>query len=146
MFCPSDQTIWASVFVRDCYHEQDGRRLFHQLTVAHFHEAQLNAGFFFFGSALPRRHECARVSGCVLVIGDRTLSERSCLKRKKPRAINSGLVCLAALFAFAPSIQRIYQAIIFLQAFSDKIYLCDKFCIFIPLQFLHGRMVYLSLN
>lgn len=53
MFCPSDQTIWASVFVRESNHEQDGRRLFHQLTVAHFHEAQLNAGFSFWQHSKP---------------------------------------------------------------------------------------------
>ena len=74
------------------------------------------------------------------------LNALTCCANEKPRAIHSGLVCLAALFAFAPSIQRIYQAIIFLQAFSDKIYLCDKFCIFISLQLLHSCMVNLSLN
>lgn len=85
---------------------------------------------------------------------------------KKPRAIHSGLlpyqasmqnlniICgrvvwtsiWSAQFAFAPSIQRIYQAIIFLQAFSDKFYLCDKFCIFIQFQLLHSRVINLSLN
>ncbi len=34
----------------------------------------------------------------------------------------------------------------FFASFSDKIYLCDKFCITINLQLLHSCMVNLSLN
>ncbi|MDI5404891.1 hypothetical protein MJM25_26365, partial [Salmonella enterica subsp. enterica serovar Lubbock] len=43
-------------------------------------------------ASLPRRHECARVSGCVLVIGDRALSEMSCQKCKKPVVFASGFL------------------------------------------------------
>ncbi len=40
MVMASDQTIWASVFVRESNHEQDDRRLLAQSLVAHFHEAR----------------------------------------------------------------------------------------------------------
>lgn len=61
MVMASDQTIWASVFVRESNHEQDDRRLLTQSLVAHFHEAQLNAGFSFLQNALPRSHEAHEV-------------------------------------------------------------------------------------
>ena len=51
MVMTSDQTIWASVFVRERIHGQDGKRLLAQSLVAHFHEAQLNAGFSFLQNA-----------------------------------------------------------------------------------------------
>jgi len=46
-FSPSDQTMWASVFVRESYHGQDVCRLRQQLAVAHFHEARHWAGYLF---------------------------------------------------------------------------------------------------
>lgn len=53
MVMTSDQTIWASVFVRERIHGQDDRRLLTQSLVAHFHEAQLNAGFSFLAALYP---------------------------------------------------------------------------------------------
>lgn len=80
---------------------KSGKRLLAQSLATHLHEAQLNAGFFFFGSALPRRHECARVSGCVLVIGDRTLSERSCNKKGRLSDLFGFLSLTAFLLSIA---------------------------------------------
>lgn len=53
MVMTSDQTIWASVFVRESNHEQDGRRLLTQSLVAHFHEARHRAGFLFWQHSRP---------------------------------------------------------------------------------------------
>lgn len=48
----SDQTIWASVFVRERIHGQDDRRLFEQSLATHLHEAQPSAGFFIFAKRI----------------------------------------------------------------------------------------------
>lgn len=108
-FHPSDQTIWASVFVRDSGHEQDDCRLFHQLTVAHFHEAPPMRGFLFVQNALIPVTTKVRgylyVFWCLVM---RALSEMSCQKCEKPHGIRRAFFCLAALFAFAPSIQKLY--------------------------------------
>lgn len=106
MSIPSDQTIWASVFVRDASHEQDDCRLFHQLTVAHFHEAPPMRGFLFVQNALIPVTTKVRgylyVFWCLVM---RALSEMSCQKCKKPHGIRRAsflvsLLCSLLLRAY----------------------------------------------
>ncbi|MDT9076575.1 hypothetical protein RSW80_00305 [Escherichia coli] len=77
-------------------HGQNGMRLLAQLLATRFHEASHCAGFL-----LCKAHRTVATADKVIIfclsgIWFDVLSERPCLKRKKPRDINSGLYLTSA--------------------------------------------------